>query len=59
MLYVLSSDHGIGSMPDMPDAEGNLRGGRIDLASALRRIADLVVELHGLDFGMIGSGAER
>lgn len=45
--------HDFGPMPEMPDAEGNPRGGRIDLAGALRRIADPVVERHGLDFGML------
>ena len=53
VLYVLSSDHGIGSMPEMPDEEGQPRGGRIDLAGALRRIAGPIVERHGLDFGIL------
>ena len=52
VLYVLSSDHGITSMPEALNARGVSRAGHIDLAASLRRIAGPTMERRPDAFGI-------
>ena len=53
VLFVVSSDHGVESMPEHLRALGFGRGGRIDLAAPLARIIAPLQRRHQHDFGVL------